>query len=279
MRRLVVFFLVTPLWAGTILNRQIPLGNNEANQLFETQDYEGALAKYLELYEREPDNGALTYNIGNAYAALGNPEKATEFYQKAKKSKHKDARDLSKYNLGSMQLASEQAQEAIKNFTDYLIDHPNDVDAKRNLELALRTQEQQQQQQNQEQQSEDQQSEDQQSEDQQNQEQQDQSQEQQNQDQQGEDQQSQDQSQQDQKQDEVRQDQEERSESQQEQQEQQEAGSEEKQGQEAEKEQEQEMTDAMKEQILEALSDQELQQQQEYRKRKAGRVKRRPKDW
>lgn len=247
------------------MDRQIPLGNNHANELFEQKSYEEALKAYLDLYGQDTENGALAYNIGNAYVALGDMEKASEFFQRAAGSDHEEAKSRARFNMGNLQLKSDRPQDAVKQYVDYLKDRPEDVEAKRNLEIALRKLEQQQQdqQQNQDQQNQDQ-----------DQDQEQQQQPQQNQDQENqEDQQQQDQQQQDQQQSP---DQEEQQENQQQQDEQQE------QQQPSEprpKEQEGQLNEAMKEQILDALEEQELKQQKEFQKRKIGRIKRRAKDW
>ena len=269
--RLLILFASLNLWAGGVLDRQLPLENNRANQLFEEKNYEEALKAYLDLYGQDTENGALAYNIANTYAAMAEPEKAREFYQKALKSKHPEARDRAKFNMGNLEMASNQLQQAVRQYIDYLQAHPEDVDAKRNLEIALRQMEQQQQQQ--------------QNQDQNQQEQQDQEQQQNQNGQQG---------QQDQKQ-EQQQDQDQESQQDQQQQDQQQNQDQDEKGgqtppeeknreqeqqqQQSEQSKEGELNEAMKEQILEALNEQELQQQKEFQKRKVGRIKRRAKDW
>ena len=247
------------LFATNVFQRQLPLENNRANELFASQAYEDALKSYLDLYGQDTQNGALAYNIGNTYAVMGDLEKAGEFYQKAMTSTDREAGNRARFNLGNLQMAAQQHGEAVKQYIDYLRQNPDDVDAKRNLELALRQLEQMpQQQQPQDQENEDQEQEQdqEQSQDQQQgqQEQQDQNQENQ-------------QDSQDQDQQEEGQQQNQPDPSQQEQQQQ--------QGQ----PKEDELDESMKEQILQALKEQEMQQQKEYQKRKVGGPKRRAKDW
>lgn len=255
-----------PLWATGWMDRQIPLGNNRANELFEQKNYQEALKTYLDLYGQDTENGALAYNIGNAYMAIGDLEKASEFYQRAVGSDHQEAKNRARFNMGNLRLNSDQPQAAAKQYVDYLKDRPEDVDAKRNLEIALRKLERQQQQ-NQDRQNQDQ-----------------------DQDQEQEQQQRQNQDQQDQRQQEDQQDQQprpdqnerdqnqgrdQRQDQQQEQKEQDRQQPSERQPQEREGE----LNEAMKEQILDALEEQELKQQKEFQKRKIGRIKRRAKDW
>ena len=274
------------------------LGNNAANDLYEQQNYEEALKQYLDLYgqkadqpnaTKDPEVGALAYNIANTYTMLGDAEKALEFYEKALESGNPEAVQRSNFNLGNLNLGTQNPGEAVKKYIDYLKANPEDVDAKRNLELALRMLEQQQQQQqdqeNQDQENQDQENQDQQqrNQDQQNQDQQnqDQNQDQQNQDQQNQDQQDQEnQDQQDQNQQDQGEDQQEQDQQDQQNQDEEQEKEQEKQQQAQQEEQNQDkMSDAMKEQILEALKEQEMQQQKEFQKRKIGTAKRRAKDW
>lgn len=290
MRMTLLFLFASLAMAQDPLGRQLPLANNEANQLFEAQDLEGARELYEELYEKDPENGALAYNLGNVYNALGDAEKATEFYQQAIKSKNSVAANRGRFNLGTTQMAAQSPQEAVTSFTDYLRSNPDDVDAKRNLELALRMM---QQQQNQDQQQENEDQEQQENQDQQQQQQQngenqedeqqnqDQQQNQQNQDQQNQqNQDQQDQQNQDQQNQQNQQDEQEQNEDQQQQQNPQEGEDEQQEQQQPQNESEEDsLNDQVKEQILEALNEQELKQQKQYQQRKIGTVKRRAKDW
>ena len=277
------------------------LGNNAANELFEQQQYEEALKQYLDYYgqkadqpgaAQDPDVGALAYNIGNTYAVLGDAEKAQEFYEKALQSGNPEAMQRANFNLGNLNMGAQNPGEAVKKYIDYLKANPEDVDAKRNLELALRMLEQQQQQQqnqeNQDQENQDQENQDQENQDQQQQNQdqqnQDQNQDQQNQDQQNqqnqdqENQDQQDQNQQDQGEDQQEEDQQDQEKQQN--QDEKDQKEQEKQQQAQQQEQNQDkMSDAMKEQILQALKEQEMHQQKEFQKRKIGTTKRRAKDW
>ena len=264
------------------LGRQLPMEVEAANQLFEAQDYEGAKALYEKLYEQEPENGALAYNLANVYNALGEAEKATELYKQAIESDNKTAAARGRFNLGTLQMGGQQPQEAVTSFTDYLRENPDDVDAKRNLELALRMMEQQQQQQQQgDPQDQDQnQSEDrQQNQQAQNQEGgEDQQQQQQQQNGEGDDQESSEQQQarsdEEQNQDSQAQEDARQSEPKDEQ------GEEQAQQQPRENESDENaLNDQVKEQILEALNEQELNQQKQYQQRRIGTVKRRAKDW
>lgn len=295
---LIIFSVVglPGLLAGSWPVDQMPMKNNEANELYRQQRYQEALEKYQSLYEENSDDGALAYNLANTHAALGNTEAATEFYEKAIQSENAAAAARAQFNLGNLEMKQEKTREAVSRYIDYLKEHPDDLDAKRNLELALKKMAQQQQQQ--QQQSSDQ------NQDSENQEQQQQQQEQQQsgrqQDQQ--DQQSEQQQQQQQNAQES-QDSKNSQAQQQQEQEQQQSGSEsekdeqqenqeqqsQKDGKEGEDEKEQksgepkekgeEIPEDLKDQIFNALNEQEQKQQRAYQQRRSGAPKSRSKDW
>lgn len=291
-----VLLLCSMILAGGSFDRQIPLTNNKANELFEAQDYQAALDAYLEAYQLDRTNGALAYNIANTYHAMGDSENAATYYQKALEGDHDQARQFSEFNLGNLDMAQQKPGEAIKRYVNYLKNQPNDIDAKRNLELALRQLQQQQQQQQQNEQNQDQENQDQQQQDQQSQSQQQENQDQQNQDQNQssqnerqdqenqqqnqQDQNQQDQNQQDQQQDKNQQDQNQQDQQQDKNQQQQDQKQQQEQKEAPNpKEGDKGMDENLKKQILDALNEQEQQQQKAHQQRKIGKVKRRSKDW
>lgn len=281
MRKLILLLCLSlPLYAQDVLNRQLPVENNDANTLYNEQRFDEAREVYEKLLENDPDNGALAYNLANTYAALGDIEKAQEFYKQAMKSDHQQAKARSRFNKGTMDMSAQNPGEAVKAFSDYLRSNPDDIDAKRNLELALRMLEQQQQQQ----QEQNQDNQDQENEDQENQDQQQQQNSQQNQDDQ-QDQNSQDQ--QDQQNQQNQDDQQNQDQDNQDQQDQQNQQDQQGQNQEEQKDEqkkqdqskEEALDEQVKQQILQAMDEQEKQQQKEYQKRKIGTVRRKAKDW
>jgi Ca-activated chloride channel family protein len=163
--------------------------NNQGNEAFVEQDYEGALTAYLQAEEDAPEVAEPHYNAANAHYRLEDLEQAQLKIEEALvgEERQENLDQNSYYNLGNVFFKGEQYEAAIEAYKEALRLNPDDVQAKQNLELALRQlQQQQQEQQNQEQQDQ----QDQEQQDQQNQEQQDQ-QDQDQQDQQNQDQQDQ----------------------------------------------------------------------------------------
>ena len=102
---------------------------------------EGRLAEALDAYRsaeaRAPDLPALHYNIGNVLYRQGEYEKAYEHYREAFSAKQKELAQGARYNAGNSHFARENWQDAIHNYKEALRLNPEDLDAKRNLELAL----------------------------------------------------------------------------------------------------------------------------------------------
>jgi tetratricopeptide (TPR) repeat protein len=171
--------------------------NNKGNEAFVEQDYEGALTAYLQAEEDAPEVAEPHYNAANAHYRLEDYEQAQLKIEEALvgEERQENLDQNSYYNLGNVFFKGEQYEAATEAYKEALRLNPDDVQAKQNLELALRQLQQQQQEQQQQDQQQDQQNQDQQNQDQQD---QDQQQDQQNQDQQDQDQQNQDQQNQDQ---------------------------------------------------------------------------------
>jgi tetratricopeptide (TPR) repeat protein len=56
---------------------------DEANLLYQQQDYEGALDKYRQIEMEDQESSALYYNLGNCYYKLGNVGKSVLYYERA----------------------------------------------------------------------------------------------------------------------------------------------------------------------------------------------------
>ncbi len=282
MKWMMMFFVCASAMSQNFLRDSLPLANRSANKAFEDGKYEDALKEYLDLYGQDTTNGAVAYNIANTYLALGDQEKAKQFYERALKSDDSEAKKRSKFNLGYLNLQGQNPAEAVQQYIDFLKENPHELDAKRNLELALRQLEQQQQQQNESSDESQDNKDGQQSEDSQSGGGQ--------QDQQDQEQESGDQGEQDSSDQEPSEGQDSESESQNEEEgdnqgeqqgaqpDQPESNPESSQSSDPQ-ESKDPYNEEMKEQILQALQDQEIQQQKEFQKRKIGTTKRRAKDW
>jgi tetratricopeptide (TPR) repeat protein len=131
--------------------------NNQGNEAFYNQDFEGALTAYRNAQAESPELAEPHYNAANTHYRR-------EAYQQAQheieQTLIKDEGDLAQdsfYNLGNTFFQGEQYEQAIEAYKEALRLNPDDAEAKQNLELALRQLQQQEQQQQEQQQDQDQQ--------------------------------------------------------------------------------------------------------------------------
>jgi Ca-activated chloride channel family protein len=112
--------------------------NKEGNQLYEDKKYPEAVKKYTEAQLEAPDSPQLHYNLGNVFYRQGDVEKAREEYRRALAAADASLNPRTLYNLGNTFLSQQQYKEAVEAYQRTLKLAPKDMDAKRNLELALR---------------------------------------------------------------------------------------------------------------------------------------------
>jgi Ca-activated chloride channel family protein len=125
--------------------------NNEGNEAFASQEYEAALAAYHQATEDGPELAEPHYNAANAHYRLEDYEQAKQEIEQALvgKERQEDLDHNSYYNLANTFFQGEQYQAAIEAYTEALRLNPDDLQAKQNLELALRRLQQQQDQEDQ----------------------------------------------------------------------------------------------------------------------------------
>ncbi|HEV8376216.1 MAG TPA: tetratricopeptide repeat protein [Candidatus Polarisedimenticolia bacterium] len=121
--------------------------NEEGNRLYKEKKYGEAMKRYTEAQLEAPDSPQLHYNLGNVLFRQGQVDKAREEYRRALASADASLDPRAVYNLGNTFFTQKQYQEAVSAYQRTLKLSPKDMDAKRNLELALLRLKQQQQQQ------------------------------------------------------------------------------------------------------------------------------------
>jgi hypothetical protein len=106
-------------------------------------EVEGAARSFAGAAMLDPENPERLYDLGTALGAGGEVEAATPILEQA------DAGGvpMAAYNLGTSLLQAQQAEPAVKWLREAVLRDPDDLEAKRNYELALALLEQQQQQQ------------------------------------------------------------------------------------------------------------------------------------
>ncbi len=103
-------------------------------------DLPGAAKDFAGAAELDPQDPDRLYDLGTALAAQGNVQRATPVLAAA----HRAGSTRAAYNLGTAALKRQQADAAVRWLREALLRAPEDADAKRNYELALKLQKQQQ---------------------------------------------------------------------------------------------------------------------------------------
>jgi hypothetical protein len=132
--------------------------NNDGNAAFLEQDYTAALINYVQAYGDLPDLAEPPYNIANVHYRQEDYEQAQGAIERALIAAEGQGglSQHSFYNLGNIFFQSEQYETAIEAYKEALRLNPNDIEAKQNLELALRQLQQQHQEEQQDQREQDQ---------------------------------------------------------------------------------------------------------------------------
>jgi Ca-activated chloride channel family protein len=128
----------------------------KGNRLYREGKYEEAVAAYQRVVESGKASPQVHYNLGTALLALGRYDEADVQFQSALQGVDPELRERTFYNLGNRFLQDGRAQAdlqqqgalldaAIEAYRRTLRIDPQDVDAKWNLEMALRERDENQQ--------------------------------------------------------------------------------------------------------------------------------------
>ncbi|MGH9867759.1 MAG: tetratricopeptide repeat protein, partial [Candidatus Polarisedimenticolia bacterium] len=123
----------------------------EGNRLYREGKLQEALEAYQQAEKLDPSLPAIQYNIGNILYRMQQYDQAYDRYRKAFSAEQGPLAEGARYNAGNTHFARKNWPEAIRHYKDALKLDPTDVEAKKNLELALRAMEEQKQQQQQKQ--------------------------------------------------------------------------------------------------------------------------------
>jgi len=112
----------------------------EGNALYREGKFPEARDRYFGAQSDRPDAPELEFNIGDTFFREGQNSKAIESFGKvaAKKTLGSKIRSFASYNLGNACLAAKQFDPAIEAYRAALRLDPTDLDAKHNLELAMK---------------------------------------------------------------------------------------------------------------------------------------------
>ena len=112
--------------------------NNSGHEPYASADYEAALDAYVAARDRVPELGEPHYNAGNALYRMEEVEESLDQYDEALRYARGDLRSRAFFNRGNAAFHAKQYVQAVEAYKEVLRMNPDDVDAKHNLELALR---------------------------------------------------------------------------------------------------------------------------------------------
>lgn len=120
------------------------LQDERGNRLYRRGETESAVAEYRGALEKRPDHPGIQYNLGTALLSTNRVAEAASYLTRALNAREPELRERAFYNLGNTHLAeglagdAEATRRAVEAYRQALLLRPGDVDAKWNLELALR---------------------------------------------------------------------------------------------------------------------------------------------
>ena len=130
-------FLMNMVFVVQLLGSAENGNTKDGNLAYTEGDLEGALALYTQAQVENPDSRELHYNIGNVQYRQEDLDKAIEGYGAALGGSPEISK-LAHFNIGNVHYQRQAWEEAVKSFSEVLRLDPDDIEARQNLELALR---------------------------------------------------------------------------------------------------------------------------------------------
>lgn len=146
-----VVVALTPLLVGFAFPGSVQKIWRQADRAYKRQQFPEAARLYGEAGTQQPQEWALKYNQAVAAAQAQQYDAAVGGLQQVAQEGPPELRAAAEYNTGNAYLAQKENEKAIEHYKRALYLRPDDMNAKWNLELARRKQQQQQQQQKQQQ--------------------------------------------------------------------------------------------------------------------------------
>jgi tetratricopeptide (TPR) repeat protein len=152
MRALVINILLVAV-SFPVLSQSEMKFIRKGNRDFKEGQYKDAEVNYLKALEENPSSEKAGFNLGNSLYRQENYNAAAEKYGKLADGSTEDY-DAARYfyNLGNSLFKQENFAESVNAYKKSLLRNPDDMDAKHNLQMALRMLEKQQQQEQQQEQ-------------------------------------------------------------------------------------------------------------------------------
>jgi len=132
-------------WVAAVSAQSARVLVEEGNRLYEEGRFQEAHEAYLEAMAQDPESPIIPFNDGNALYQGADYQRAMEAYREAIASGDPELAAGAWYNLGNALYRQQQLEQSIEAYKQALRTNPDDVDAKRDLERALRELQRQQQ--------------------------------------------------------------------------------------------------------------------------------------
>ena len=140
MRTWLIAVIVVQLF-GPSVNKK----NKEGAELYGEGKLDEALVAYTQAQEESPDASEIQYNIANVHYRKEEMDKALDGYRTAR-SGSDEVQRRSHFNTGNVLYKGEKFPDAVEAYKEALKIDDQDIEARQNLELALRKKEEQQEQ-------------------------------------------------------------------------------------------------------------------------------------
>ncbi|MGC9317446.1 MAG: tetratricopeptide repeat protein [Armatimonadota bacterium] len=147
----VALLIAAPLLAGFTWPGTVEWLCTRGVAQYREGEYGEATEAFTRALQHDPENATLRYNRGAALYREGRMPEAAETLEAAAVAEDTALRRDACYNLGNARFRQSDFEAAIEAYKEALRLDPDDMDAKHNLELAQRLQEQRQQQERQQQ--------------------------------------------------------------------------------------------------------------------------------
>ncbi len=135
--------LILLAWAPWICGFSFlaPLKNQEGNQYYKKGQIGKAKNKYLNALKDQPQSPEIAFNLGNAYYKEESLKESLDSYKSAAKNEASPfLQSKAFYNLGNGLFRQKELDKASEFYKQALRLNPKDEDAKYNLELLMKEQ-------------------------------------------------------------------------------------------------------------------------------------------
>jgi Flp pilus assembly protein TadD len=112
--------------------------NNAGISSYSQGDSASALRDFQAAQVASPDQAEPYFNAASAYTQSGDLDRALAALQQALKTANDDLAAQAYYNLGNVYFEMRRFEDAVQAYEQSLLLHPDDEDARHNLELALK---------------------------------------------------------------------------------------------------------------------------------------------